>query len=114
MLLWMKFDKNLSFPAYSQTLQTHSHSNTQRSAHFKPTSPFQHTCEHSPAHRWVKHDLALVSASETYTSNLEDITTHHWLRRLGVAWVLLRVGGGGGGVGGLGLGRGLGGRGAAV
>ena len=47
-------------------------------------------------------------------SNMDGITTHHWLWRLGVAWVLLCGSRGVGGVGSLGLRRGLGGGGAAV
>lgn len=86
-------------------ISAHSHSKTRCSAHFKLMSHFQHICEHS------------TSANETYTcikSNVGDITTHHWLGRLGVARVLLRGSRGGGGIGGLGLGGGLGGRWAAV
>lgn len=75
------------------------HSNS-LAKHFKLTRLFQR--------------LSNVSSLYLHMRNLDDISTYHWLRRLGIAWVLLWGSRGSGGVRGLGLRRGVGRGGAAV
>lgn len=95
---------------YSNSLQIH---NTMLTSNWRVI--FSTPVSTGATHRCVKRDLVLTSARETYTCVIwMTAQTHHWLRRLGIAWVLLRVSGGGGGVRGLGLRRGLAGGGAAV